>query len=597
MMLHSKFSKLHFIGSAALILALNATFAKTYAEVPLSTHAERTGFRETGRYDEVETLCRAFARTHPAKVRCFSFGTTPESRPMYALAVSASGALTAGAARQRGLPVVLVQGGIHSGEIDGKDATFGWLKDWLAKGAAPPLKGQVLVFVPVFNIDGHERFGRWNRPNQRGPLAMGWRTTAQNYNLNREYLRADAPEMRAMHALVQAWDPLAVIDLHVTNGAQFEHDVSIQVEPLYAGDAELRVAGKAFRDGVIADLAKSGSLPLPFYPAFIESDNPLSGVRDGVAPPRLSHGYFWLRNRFGMLVETHSWKDYPTRVRVTRNVVDSVLTHTARHGAAWRRLAHAADQRTSRLGGTSQPLTFRTTDTFREMDYRGYAFTRTPSEISGALMTRYDETRPEIWRIKVRDEVVPDELVRMPRGGYIVPSFAVDRVRPLLTLHGVSSRLIRTAASVPVEAFRASQVQFTPASVENRQRLTVQGQWQPETRAIPVGSLWVPIHQPLAPLIAQLLEPRAPDSMLAWGHFNIHFERREYMEPYVAEVVAREMLAKDPELKAAFAKRLADDPEFAKSPSARLDFFYQRHPSWDERLNLYPIYRTDEALR
>ena len=101
----------------------------------------------------------------------------------------------------------------------------------------------MLLFVPVFNVDGHERFGHWNRPNQRGPDEMGWRTTAQNFNLNRDYVKADAPEMQAMLALVDAWDPLAYVDLHVTDGAKFQHDVSIQVEPVNAGDAALRKAG------------------------------------------------------------------------------------------------------------------------------------------------------------------------------------------------------------------------------------------------------------------------------------------------------------------------------------------------------------------
>jgi hypothetical protein len=119
----------------------------------------------------------------------------------------------------------------------------------------------VLVFVPVFNVDGHERFGKWNRPNQRGPEEMGWRTTAQNFNLNRDYVKSDSPEMQAMLRLVGEWDPIACVDLHVTDGAKFQHDVAIMVEPVYAGDEALRRIGREFRDGVIDDLASGGSLP------------------------------------------------------------------------------------------------------------------------------------------------------------------------------------------------------------------------------------------------------------------------------------------------------------------------------------------------
>jgi hypothetical protein len=314
---------------------------------------------------------------------------------MQALIVTRTGAMTPQAAKQRGLPVVLVQGGIHAGEIDGKDAGFLALREVLEQRAAPgALDRQVLLFVPVFNVDGHERFAQWNRPNQRGPVEMGWRTTAQNFNLNRDYVKADAPEMQAMLALVNAWDPLAYIDLHVADGARFEHDVSIQVEPVNSGDPEFRKAGLALRSNVIADIAERGSMPQSYYMSFAENDNPASGFVDGVADPRFSTGYFQLRNRLAMLVETHSWKDYPTRVRITRNAVVSVLAQVAAHGSEWRQAAAQADARATKIAGTPVALTYKTSDKTRMVDFRGYAYARTPSDVSGILMTRYDESRP-----------------------------------------------------------------------------------------------------------------------------------------------------------------------------------------------------------
>ena len=229
----------------SLLLPLLAAFPLAHAAPDLSTVAERSGYQATGRYDEVQRLCAGYQKAYPKAVRCFSFGETPEGRPMLALAVSRSGALTAAAARQRKLPVLLVQGGIHAGEIDGKDAGFLALREALdGKAAAGALDRQVVLFIPVFNVDGHERFGKNNRPNQRGPVEMGWRVTAQNYNLNRDYVKADAPEMLAMLKLVNEWDPLAYIDLHVTDGAKFQPDVSIQVEPVHGGDAALLPLGK-----------------------------------------------------------------------------------------------------------------------------------------------------------------------------------------------------------------------------------------------------------------------------------------------------------------------------------------------------------------
>ena len=582
---------------ALCLSVLLACIAPATADDSLVTVAERSGFVRTGRYEEVIALCEAFARRYPDAVRCETFGTTPEGRPMKLLVVTRTGAFTPQAARERGLPVTLVQGGIHAGEIDGKDAGFLALREALEGSAARgALERQVLLFVPVFNVDGHERFKAWNRPNQRGPEEMGWRVTAQNYNLNRDYAKADAPEMQAMLALVNAWDPLVTVDLHATDGAQFEHDVSIQVEPAYSGDEALRKAGIALRQRTIDALRRQGSLPLPFYPSFVRADDPASGFEDGVAPPRFSTGYFPLRNRLAMLVETHSWKPYPVRVRITRNTVLAVLEQVAREGGRWRELAHAADGRAARLAGTQVPLEYRAGERVRTLEFRGYAYTRTPSDVSGAPMTRYDENTPQIWRVPMRDDVQPARLAAAPRAGYLVPAAHAARVAAKLDQHGIAWRRIdRALQDHPVEAFRAGRVQFSPQPVEGHQRAQFEGEWRSERMAIGAGALFVPIDQPKARLAMALLEPQAPDSLAAWGWFNAHFERKEYMEDYVAEDVARAMLAENPALKAEFERRLREDEAFAKDPAARLEFFYRRHPSWDDRHNLYPVLRLDRA--
>ncbi|QQP97672.1 M14 family metallopeptidase [Lysobacter enzymogenes] len=589
---------------AALPCALAALLAGAFAapaaaaDAPITTVSERSGFLKTGRYDEVIGLCASFAQRYPDAVRCEDFGVTPEGRPMKVLVVTRSGAFTPAQAQAKNLPVMLIQGGIHAGEIDGKDAGFLALRQALdgeaAKGA---LAKQVLLFVPVFNIDGHERFGAWNRPNQRGPEEMGWRVTAQNYNLNRDYLKADAPEMQAMLKLVQRWDPLAYIDLHVTDGAKFEHDVSIQVEPVHAGDEALRKAGTALRDGTIARLAKQGSLPLPYYPSFVESDNPASGFEDGVPPPRFSHGYFYLRNRLAMLVETHSWKDYPTRVRITRNAIVDLLDLVAANGAQWRGEALAADGRAKQLGGQTVALDYKAGDKTRTVAFRGYEYTRTPSDVSGALMTRYDETKPQVWNVPLKYDIQPARQVPAPRAGYLVPAAQAAWVAAKLDQHGVEYRRLDEALrSAQVEAFRADKAEFSPQSSEGHQRNTLTGQWKRETQDLLAGALFVPIAQAKSRLAMALLEPQAPDSLAAWGEFNNAFERKEYMEDYVAEDVAREML-KDPQVKAEFEAKLREDAAFAKNPQARLDFFYRRHTAWDERYNLYPVLRTDTIPR
>lgn len=588
------------IQTLLVIVALAANSGQAASPDPsLTTVAERSHFLKTGRYEEVGRLCEAYEHKWHDAVRCTQFGRTPEGGPMHVLAVSRSGALTPEQARARNVPVLLMQGGIHAGEIDGKDAGFLALRELLNdEVAAGALKSFVLVFVPVFNVDGHERFGHWNRPNQAGPEEMGWRATAQNYNLNRDYMKADAPEMQAMLRLLGSWDPVLYADLHVTDGAEFQPDVSNTLEPVRTGDEGLQPAGAALLKELNGRVARMGSTPLEFYPSFVVDDDPGSGFAAGVASPRFSHGYWCLHNRFALLVETHSWKDYPTRVRVTHNVIVSLAEMMAAQGASWKSRQHEADERAARIAGKTVALDFGNGPHVTTVDFPGYAYTRDPSEISGTIATRYDTSKPVMWHLPFRDEVVPKVTVTAPAAGYIVPAAHAAWVADKLSLHGVRfERIARAMDKVPLETFRATSVSYSKETFEGHTTMSFEGRWQSEARSVPAGSLFVPVAQANSRVLLALLEPQAPDSLAAWGFFNTAFESKEYMEGYVAEQVAREMLARDPNVAAEFRKRLEQDPAFRADPQARLDFFYRRSPSWDERLNLYPVYRTATAPR
>jgi murein tripeptide amidase MpaA len=565
------------------------------ADSSLTTLSEQSGFTRTGRYAEVQRLCSAFASRYSRQVRCFQFGTTPEGRPMMALAVSADGTNTASRARDRKRPVVLFQGGIHAGEIDGKDAGFLALREMLQGSAAPGALAKVtMLFVPVFNIDGHERFGAWNRPNQRGPQEMGWRTTAQNLNLNRDYTKAEAPEMQAMLRLLNEWDPIAYADLHVTDGAEFEHDVSVTVSPEEEGDAGVAALAAAVRDELVRRLDAQGSLALAFYPSFDRDDDPASGFSRLPSTPRYSTGYWGLRNRIGILLETDSWKDYPTRVRITRNFIVDLMQLAAERGGQWQSLVERADAASSHVSGAPVPLAFVNTPATRMIDFRGYVYTREPSPISGALVTTYDRTKPMIWHVPLHDEVRPTLAVEAPGAGYVVPAAVAAWLAERLRGHDIRfDEIPGTRNALRVQAFRATRVTLAKESYEGRVATTLEGTWQWEQHDIPPYSIFVPIAQPKARLIMALLEPKAPDSYASWGYFATAFEQKEYVEAYVAEQYGREILEKDPASKAEFLRKLETDKDFARDPKARLDFFYQRQPSWDTAFDLYPVYRVD----
>ena len=543
----------------------------------LSTLAERSGFVRTGRMDEVARLCAAFEAAYPTRAHCITFGTTPQGRAMQALVLGTG----------KG-PTVLVQGGIHAGEIDGKDAGFLFAREALE---GKLLERVTVVFVPVFNVDGHERFAKNNRPNQRGPEEMGWRTTAQNLNLNRDYMKVDAPEMRAMLALLVRTDPLLYVDLHVTDGAQFQHDVAVLVDPADHAGA-MHDAAITLRTNVIARVNRAGHHALAFYPSFEKDDDPASGFAVGVAPPRFSQPYWALHGRMGMLVETHSWHDYQARVLCTRDILRAILDEATLHADEWTRAAQAADAPPALHAPVE--LAWESTGEAKPVDFLGYAYVREPSSVSGALKTTYDETKPQVWRVPLATAVKPTVVADAPFA-YVVPAEHAAWVRDKLDAHGIAYQAVGADhAAADVSVFRATEVKLADKSFEGHQGAKLKGAWTKERRAILKGALVVPVHQRLGVLAMQLFEPTAPDALVSWGFFNAAFEQKEYMESYVAEDVAAHML-KDPKVRAEFAAKLEADPAFAKDPDARLDWFYRRHPSWDERRDLYPVFRLESG--
>ncbi|MEO8704636.1 MAG: M14 family zinc carboxypeptidase [Kofleriaceae bacterium] len=552
----------------------------------LVTVGEQSQYVRTGRYVEVERLCADFARAY-ASVHCDELGRTGEGRPILALRIE----------RRANLPVLYVQGGIHAGEIEGKDAGFAFLRDLLdGKVAAGALDAVTVVFVPVINPDGHERFGPNHRPNQRGPEEMGFRTNGARLNINRDFVKADTPELRAVLGVLRRRDPVLMIDLHATDGAKFEHDISINTSPVAPRGDALDETANALRDHVAKRLTELGHLPVTFYPSFVDDNDPLSGFGIGEAPPRFSHFYMAARGRLGLLVETHSWRTYKERTASTYHTLQAVFEAAVTQAAGWRTVADAVARSESALAGTQLTLVWKNGPGKHEIEFRGYAFEKRPSELSGGAWLVYDEKTPQIWKVPLFDELVPAITVDVPRGGYVIDGGFAQQVGALLDLHGIAHVPVTGEPALALEAYRATKATPLPP-FEGRTRMTLEGAWTSETRTLERGAIFVPIAQPRARLVLHLLEPALPDSLAQWGFFNASFEQKEYMEPYLVEEQARAMLERDPSLRAQFDAAVAADPELAKSPEKRLHWFYKRHPAWDERVNLLPVYRTATVLR
>ena len=476
----------------------------------LTTTAERSGYVKTGRYPEIERLCHDLARAY-REVACDEIGRTLQDRPILALR-----------AGDPTKPTILIQAGIHAGEIEGKDAGFAFLRDVLAGKVAPgALAALHFVFVPVMNPDGHERFGPNHRPNQRGPEEMGFRTNGVNLNLNRDYVKADSPEMRAVLRLFTRYDPVLLVDLHTTDGAKFEHDIAVMVAPSVPRPDELDEVAAGLSAAVNARLTEQGHLPLRFYPSFKDHDDPASGFDTGDPPPRFSTGYTGTRNRLGILVETHSWRTYQERATSTYRTLVAITERAVADGAAWAAACHRADQAIGQVFSKPVELLHAADDKqHHEIEFRGYAYERVPSDVSGATWTRYDETKPQIWKVPLYDHLVPVIVATPPKGGYIVDGGYAAAIAPLLELHGITYQRLRDEwSAVDVEAYHVSAVTFDPP-YEGRTRAKLTGAWQPGQRTYAKGAIYVPADQTSGRLVLHLFEPASPDSLAQWGFFT-----------------------------------------------------------------------------
>jgi murein tripeptide amidase MpaA len=572
------------------------------------TPAEISDYRTTPDYAETVAYLERIAAAAPGQVRIENFGKTGEGRDLKIVIASRDGVFDPEAIHASGRAILLVQNSIHAGEMDGKDACLALLRDLVQnQDRAKLLDHVVFVFIPVYNIDGHERRSAYNRINQNGPEMAGWRGNGTNINLNRDYLKADAPETRAFLKMFHRWLPDFFVDDHVTDGADFQYDVTFN-----ADDTSDVAPGTArwLHETVTPELERqvdaAGHLAFPTLINLNDDTDPAKGLATISNPPRFSTGQMILENRPGLLVEIHMLKDYKTRVTGNYEILHALLEVLNRDAAKLIALNRDADAAAAQLGAHPMgnerfPLTIDWGGETTPVVFRGCQYTRWLSEISGAMWISYShETWNATLPLATGSKVVTSTT---PPAAYIIPP-QWTRVIEVLAAHDIAMRRTTAAWTGNVGRYRCGGMQWQGPPFEGRHPIFAgegagaqpgkfgQCSLTRESVTFPAGSVVVVLNQRLSKVAIHWLEPEAPDSALRWGFFDPVFEQREYGEAYALEKLARENLAKDPALKAEFERRIHADPRFAASPEARLEFFYDRSP-WGlaNHVGEYPVGR------
>ncbi len=570
------------------------------------TLAETSGFKQTPDYAEtIEFVRRLMAPiAEPPRpgwnnrytLRLDGFGRSAQGRAMPLVIASTRDASTPDRARRSGKPILLVFNGIHAGEIDGKDASLMLLRD-IALGKHDALLDKVtLLLVPIYNVDGHERRSRYNRPNQNGPEEMGFRTTTKGNDLNRDHTKLRTPEARALIQLYNRWKPHMVIDNHVTNGSDHEWVLTyIRTEA-----PQLATGVSAWLDGhlerVLAGTEERGHRTGP-YISVIDRNDPSKGFRTAAGEARFSSGYFALRHRPAITVENHVYKTYEQRVRANHAYMLETLEDLAARGDELVAAVAAAEAETVSHGSAGAApstinLSFKETAEQDRILWPVYDWKIEDSPSLGVPVLRYQRGKLRETEVPWHHRVEPDAVVTRPRGYLIPPGWPV--IEETLLAHGLRVERLTREMTLPVETRRMKDPEFAGFPYQGLHRVNnVTVETRSETRTLPPRTLWVPADQPDFEVAAQLLEPEAPDSLLRWGLLSAVFERKEWIGPGKLDPMLPELL-KDPKIRQEWEAALEDEA-FAANPRARLLWWHQRTPYWDETIGLMPAYRLMES--
>lgn len=494
------------------------------------TAAERSNYDSTSTAAQVGQFLDSL-QIAGAPIAVSVIGHTAYGRPLYlAIASAALGApdpaVTSPAeAAASGKLVVYLQGNIHAGEVEGKEAILILLRE-LATTRRDLLQKLVVLAVPDYNPDGNDAFGpaAVNRSEQDGPALVGRRPDALNLDLNRDYFKAEAPETRASLARIyDTWDPALMVDCHTTDGTRHGYLLTYAppLDPIgpagptdYVRDQLLPAVQRTMASDDHEPIFVYGDVDDPMTPTSWDSYAPLGWY---------GTNYVGLRGRMAILSEAYSHADFATRVRVTHDFLVEILTYAAAHADEIRRIERDADRRTALEGAGRLPrpnlaiqyaMASRGTEPVQLEVLRAGGPGET-SEHGRPILTPTGRYRTV--RLPIRDRFV-DSVERPLPAGYFVPAGA-GGVPRLLALHGIQVQRLAADWTDTVEVVDITKLDWQPREFQGHHLLAVSGTYARVVRTAPAGSYFVSTAQPLGRLVFALLEPEGW-GLARWGMFD-----------------------------------------------------------------------------
>ncbi len=549
---------------------------------PWQTDAEKSGLTDTPNYSKtINYIKRLVAST--SKLQMISLGKSPQGRDIWMVIASKEGVNNAKSMLKLKRPTLLVQAGIHSGEIDGKDAGLMLLRDIVHGNKGYLIDNVNMLFIPILSVDAHERRSSSNRVNQRGPTHMGWRTNAENLNLNRDYTKLETLELKYVIQAINRWQPDLYFDVHVTDGTDYQYDITYGFNLSYSESPNIsKWLTENFQPVIDQSLSDKGHKggPLVFG---VDPMDFSKGIVGWSASPRFSNGYGDFRQLPTVLLENHSLKSYRQRVLGTYVFLEATLKLLAEKGESLTQ----ATRRDKNRRPEQMVVAWQTNqESPEQMDFQGIDFHQSKDSVTGLDYVQW-LGKPRLYKdLPIYRMNKPKQSVDIPKYYWIPPQY--HQVIEKLRLHGIKMIRIKPKI-VEVTEMEAFDYKFNPQPFEGRQMVTSHFTTHKKQVKLPKHTVRVATDQDLGRLAVALLDPRAPDSLFAWGYFNSIFQRTEYIESYALIPLAKQLFSTNKNLQIEFENKKKNEPKFVKDQKSQMQWIYKHSAYYDKHFLKYPV--------
>lgn len=507
----------------------------------LKTSSEKTNFSHTANHQDVLEFF-AMLKWNSENVHVFNMFVSDLGRTSPVLVMSNPRIDNPKDAKASGKTIVYLQGGIHPGECEGKEALFMVIRDVLFGDKKYLLDELIIMVNPNFNVDGNET----RVVNDGYPMLNGTRRNAAGYDVNRDGIKLQTLNMQgAYQNVLNKWDPTLIFDTHRMGGTRHGYAIA------QAG-SNVVTAHQGPRDyvtytlfpAIVDEARKSGKIEVGMH----------CGLNEGWPPTEFTHdnsiwsteakfmvNAYGLRNRMAILVETPGGEDFERAIFAQYGYTHALLEVCYRNGKEMQAVCKQAEEevvKTIKMKAASGTLTNYVSGKYvsdGKISMPAYR-DRKHKIIPGTSVSKLDRpNKPEmIHGVDLITKPVGTKEAKVPVG-YLIPEdmeFIVEKLKR----HGVKVTQLENEISVNGEAFVFDKMYYKRMGFANYQMTTLDGEFKEETKTFPAGTYHVEMAQPFANVVFYALEPEVRDGFLGWN----------LMDEYLKDLGANEKLVNYP---------------------------------------------------